>query len=138
MKNQKKCWNVDFDSSKEGFWCTKNNAKNRSSVQSTIFEKIQENMLKLVKNGEELHKLWTSQKLVKMPGYLWPKYCSIFKAMTDKFSGNVFLKPSKIILKRSDFFFLSKLAFLGPLLVWFLAKIWSDLSLIFTFFGLIF
>ena len=56
MKNRKKCRIVDFDSSKEGFWCTDCNAKNLSSLQSTVHEKIKKNRpkwstnFKMVKN----------------------------------------------------------------------------------------
>ena len=39
VKNQKNCLIVDVDSSKWPSWCTECNAKNHSSVQSTIFEK---------------------------------------------------------------------------------------------------
>ena len=38
---------VDFDSSKEASSCTECNAKNLSSLQSTVFEKIKKNCLKL-------------------------------------------------------------------------------------------
>ena len=43
VKNKKNCWIVDFDSSKEGFWCTECNAKNLSSLQCTVCEKIKKN-----------------------------------------------------------------------------------------------
>ena len=44
----------DFDSSIESFWRTECNAKNISSLQSTIYEKNQENLAKMVKNGQKL------------------------------------------------------------------------------------
>ena len=55
VKNLKNCRIVDLDSSKEGFSCTECNAKNLSSLQSTISEKIKKNrpkwskMVKMVK-----------------------------------------------------------------------------------------
>ena len=42
----KNCPIIDFDSSKQGSWCTECNAKKRNSVQTTIFEKNQERLLK--------------------------------------------------------------------------------------------
>ena len=39
VKNMKNCQIVDFDSSNEGFWCTECNAKNLSSLQSTVPKK---------------------------------------------------------------------------------------------------
>ena len=56
VKNMKNCRIVDYDSSNEGFWCTECNAKNLSSLQSTVHEKIKINrpkwykMVKMVKN----------------------------------------------------------------------------------------
>ena len=43
VKNLKSCWIVDFDSSKEGSWCTECNAKNHTSLQSTDSEEIRKN-----------------------------------------------------------------------------------------------
>ena len=47
VKNLKNCQNVGL-----GFLCTEYNAKNLSSLQSTITEKNQEKPAKMVKNGQ--------------------------------------------------------------------------------------
>ena len=49
VENMKNSWNINFDSSKEGFWCTECNAKNLSSLQSTVYEKIKKTCPKRVK-----------------------------------------------------------------------------------------
>ena len=46
VKNLKNCRIVDLDSSKEGFWCTECNARNLSSLQSTVSEKIKKDRQK--------------------------------------------------------------------------------------------
>ena len=57
VKNWRNCRNDDLDSLKEGFWRTECNAKNISSLRSTISEKIKKNQLKMVKNGQNGKKL---------------------------------------------------------------------------------
>ena len=46
VKNQKNCQKAVFDSSKEASWCTERNAKNPSSWQGMVSEKIKNNLEK--------------------------------------------------------------------------------------------
>ena len=51
VKNLKIVQNVVFDSSNQAFWDTERNAKKRSPLHNTVFEKIRKNCMKIVKNA---------------------------------------------------------------------------------------